>query len=63
MSQESLFTEITHQHCPYCGSPINLVLDPTDEPDEYVEDCEACCQPMVVVTDGDQILELRREND
>lgn len=63
MSQESLFTEMARPHCPYCGSPIHLVIDPSDEEDEYTEDCEVCCQPMVVTTLGDQLLAIRREDE
>lgn len=63
MSQESLFTEMADQYCPYCGTPIHLVIDPADEDQEYTEDCEVCCRPMIVVTRGDSVLEVRREDD
>lgn len=63
MSQESLFTEMANQHCPYCGTPIHLVVDPDDENQEYTEDCEACCQPMVVVIHDGTVAEVRREDD
>jgi hypothetical protein len=35
--------------CPYCGEPVAIVLDPGSGPvQEYVEDCEICCQPWAV---------------
>jgi hypothetical protein len=35
--------------CPYCGEINQLVLDPGSGPDqEYVEDCQVCCQPWRV---------------
>ena len=34
--------------CPYCGEPISLLVDSSCEEQSYVEDCEVCCQPMVV---------------
>lgn len=36
-------------HCPYCGQPSELVLDPGGGEDQsYVEDCEICCRPWNV---------------
>ncbi|HET9424465.1 MAG TPA: CPXCG motif-containing cysteine-rich protein [Gemmatimonadaceae bacterium] len=35
--------------CPYCGEAIEISLDPGSGPhQEYVEDCEVCCQPWRV---------------
>ena len=35
--------------CPYCSSPVEIALDPGSGSDqEYVEDCEVCCQPWTV---------------
>jgi hypothetical protein len=31
--------------CPYCGEPVEITLDPGSGGDQdYVEDCEVCCQ-------------------
>lgn len=36
-------------HCPYCGSEVEIALDPgSGASQEYVEDCEVCCQPWRV---------------
>jgi Cysteine-rich CPXCG len=36
--------------CPYCAAPVEIVLDPgSGSMQEYVEDCEVCCQPWRVV--------------
>ena len=32
--------------CPYCGEPISMLLDPDPGLQEYVEDCEVCCNPI-----------------
>jgi hypothetical protein len=32
--------------CPYCGEPITMLLDPGSGLQEYVEDCEVCCNPI-----------------
>jgi hypothetical protein len=35
--------------CPYCGEVVELTLDPGGGSlQEYVEDCEVCCQPWTV---------------
>ena len=35
-------------YCPYCGEPIHILLDPSDVGDEYIEDCQVCCRPIVM---------------
>lgn len=34
--------------CPYCGEPLTVLLDSGDTGADYIEDCQVCCQPMVV---------------
>jgi hypothetical protein len=35
--------------CPYCGEAVELALDPgSGTTQEYVEDCQVCCQPWRV---------------
>lgn len=35
--------------CPYCGESSELLVDPVCAAiQEYVEDCEVCCQPWLV---------------
>jgi hypothetical protein len=35
--------------CPYCAEIVEITLDPGSGPlQEYVEDCEVCCQPWQV---------------
>lgn len=38
--------------CPYCGQPVELLVETTVPHQQYVEDCEICCQPMVVTVDA-----------
>lgn len=36
-------------HCPHCGEPIEIALDPSAAREqEYVEDCPVCCRPNVI---------------
>lgn len=54
--------------CPYCGEYFELLVDGSVPRQEYVEDCEVCCRPIVfqVKVDGpDGIVNVvaSREND
>ncbi len=36
-------------YCPYCNESVEITLDPSGgSTQEYVEDCEVCCQPWTV---------------
>jgi len=53
--------------CPYCGEWIDLALDPSVEAQQYVEDCQVCCRPMLVTVrwddDGAPVVSASAEND
>jgi hypothetical protein len=39
----------TEVECPYCGAAVEITLDPgSGASQDYVEDCEVCCQPWQV---------------
>lgn len=41
--------------CPYCGAPNEIGLDPgSGAHQEYVEDCQVCCQPWRVSVHYDE---------
>ncbi len=41
--------------CPYCGESVEIRLDPgSGSSQEYVEDCEVCCQPWQVTVHYDE---------
>jgi hypothetical protein len=38
--------------CPYCGEENEVAIDPgSGESQEYIEDCQVCCQPWRVCVD------------
>ena len=42
--------------CPYCGERIQVLLDPSVPHQNYIEDCQVCCRPIifdVTVDEGD----------
>ena len=45
-------------HCPYCGEPNQVLLDPTEIGQSYIEDCQVCCRPIVFVlsAQGSQVV-------
>ena len=53
--------------CPYCGEAIELVIDPSVQEQEYIEDCEVCCRPIVLTIainpEGQIDIQPRHEND
>jgi hypothetical protein len=34
--------------CPYCGESIEILIDTSVPEQEYIEDCQVCCRPMVI---------------
>lgn len=34
--------------CPYCWELVELQVDETLLPSSYVEDCNVCCQPILI---------------
>lgn len=44
--------------CPHCWQTIVMVLDLSTEAQEYVEDCEVCCRPILLrieASDGELV--------
>ncbi|GAB2627921.1 CPXCG motif-containing cysteine-rich protein [Belliella aquatica] len=33
-------------YCPYCSEEISMLLDPSIARQQYIEDCEVCCNPI-----------------
>jgi transcription elongation factor Elf1 len=34
--------------CPYCGENFELIVDCSIPEQEYIEDCEICCRPIII---------------
>jgi hypothetical protein len=53
--------------CPYCGESISVMIDCSIAEQSYVEDCQVCCQPIVLdvqVSGSDAPrVSARQEND
>jgi hypothetical protein len=54
-------------YCPYCGEPISVLVDTSCAEQSYTEDCEVCCQPMIVNAwvdeAGSATVSLQREDE
>lgn len=37
--------------CPYCWQNISMLLDPSISNQNYIEDCENCCNPLEIKTE------------
>ena len=46
-----------HFQCPYCFSPISFVVETFYSEQDYIEDCEVCCQPIQIryQSDGEEV--------
>ncbi len=42
--------DLIEQHigCPYCGETIGILVDDSVSEQQYVEDCQVCCRPIVL---------------
>lgn len=40
--------------CPYCGERIDVLLDFSVPHQNYIEDCQVCCRPIVFDVTVDQ---------
>lgn len=53
--------------CPYCGEPIELLVDDSAGSQRYIEDCHVCCRPIVVTVsvddDGSVSVDVASEDD
>ena len=53
--------------CPYCGEVIDVLVDSAEAEQEYTEDCQVCCRPIVfsvhIADDGELQLTARSEDD
>ena len=50
-------------HCPYCGEPNRVLLDPQEAGQSFIEDCQVCCRPIVFVTGQAGDVEVFSEDD
>jgi hypothetical protein len=53
--------------CPYCGEEIQLLIDCSINHQEYIEDCEVCCRPILILAAIDEhglpSVELKAEDE
>jgi hypothetical protein len=42
---EFLAEEIVY--CPYCGEALDVLIDRQEAGQQYIEDCQVCCKPIV----------------
>lgn len=53
--------------CPYCGEPVETVVDVSAGEQRYIEDCPVCCRPMelaiTIGSDGSPSLSAARDDD
>lgn len=54
-------------YCPYCGERISVLLDPSVPHQNYIEDCQVCCRPIIfdvnIDQQGDALVSVKSEGD
>ena len=61
-----LGTDFKSVVCPYCNERLDIVVDGSTDFQEYIEDCQVCCQPITyrVWVDPEEIsVKVLRENE
>ena len=62
-----MFVHEKESYCPYCGEIISLLIDSSIQLQEYIEDCQVCCSPILItieITHNEDILiNTRKENE
>ncbi len=62
-----LLQENVETYCPSCGEPIQLLIDCSIPEQEYIEDCQVCCRPIMVHanidSEGDPSVFLSSEDE
>ena len=53
--------------CPYCGESIDVLIDCSISHQNYIEDCQVCCRPVIfdvtVGNEGELRIVLTHENE
>ncbi|MDF1822476.1 MAG: CPXCG motif-containing cysteine-rich protein [Alcanivoracaceae bacterium] len=53
--------------CPYCGEAFTVLVDCSAGDQQYIEDCQVCCRPMVLAVHLDEqgrpAVEPRRDDE
>lgn len=54
--------------CPYCGETFETGVDASAGAQEYIEDCQVCCRPIVFQIEVDHAgglcgVRVRRDDD
>lgn len=53
--------------CPYCGEMIEVLIDASVPHQNYIEDCQVCCRPIVfdvvVLSDNEVDVRLSHEDE
>lgn len=57
----------TSVYCPYCGEQIDVTVEVMEDEQEYIEDCQVCCRPIIFSIgaghDGSPLVMVRSEDE
>ena len=50
--------------CPYCWERISVLVDVSQKHQNYIEDCEVCCNPiqLIIRAESNKIISFQAQN-
>lgn len=50
--------------CPYCWERISVLVDVSQKHQNYIEDCEVCCNPiqLIIRAENNKIISFQAQN-
>ncbi len=47
--------------CPYCWEQIQILIEPAEDRQDYIEDCQVCCRPIhfIIELNGEGLAEVQ----
>ena len=53
--------------CPYCGETLTVLIDCSIPEQQYIEDCQVCCQPInfdiLINSNSSLTVKVKTENE
>ncbi len=60
-------TQAAFVDCPYCGENFETTVDCSVDYQQYIEDCQVCCSPILftvqVDAEGDAVVRTQSEDE
>lgn len=64
-SKALVLLEAADFHCPWCGEPNGIELEPGDAGQTLIQDCQVCCRPIELTLSASEgeLVRVAREGE